>query len=1099
MPTVSVITPAYNAAAYLTASVESVLRQTLADLELLIVDDGSTDATVALARQLAAADPRVRVLTQPNAGPGPARNTGIRHATGRYFAFIDSDDEWDRTFLAEQVEILEARPDVDVLIANARNRGGERDRQPTRPVQGAVGERISLGDMLADESALFIMTVFRREVIDKVGGFDPALLTNEEYDLWIRAALAGLSFARNPTPLGWYTCRPGSLSSQDARMHSGILRVLAKTRPRLAPGSKELAILDSKAGEFAAELAAIEARRALRDRDYRTAADRLAELAARRPGLATRAAALLVAWAPPIGGAAYRLSNRVRTTYRHSRGSANTAAVLVRQLRRMARTVTTIVDASLRAWSGRRQVLLYVRNAMHAGVLEPPCGERGLRSRRAEPIPRATHQGACRSEPLMKFSVVIATYNRAGELADTLSSLAGLQSPHAWEVIVVDNNSPDETRAVVERAAATFPVRLTYAFEPVQGRSAALNHGFSLAAGEIIVTTDDDVRVPADWLTAMERGLEAHRCDYVGGRVLPLWGAPRPNWIPNRGGHMWAVIALLDFGPSPLRFGTRVPLGVNMAFRRAVLDRVGGFNPRIGRKAGTLLGQEVREWCLRAHALDARGWYLPDMVVEHRIPADRLQKSYFRRWFYWRGISRAMLYADTGRDMQQPEQSTLDFTKVAHIAGVPRYLFRSAAVTLREMLRAAWRRDAAAQFEHEAQLCFFVGIFAQRWKDRHRPVPQAVGQTIAGAARPAPASVDGGPTATALRQARTQQGAESASTHQMARPHAANLIAVIIPTYNRAARLAETLDRLAQTRCHVPNWEVIVVDNNSSDDTRAVVESRAARFPVRLRYVFEGTQGRSQALNTGIAACSAQVLVFTDDDVLVADGWLDAATAPLLAAGDIEYTGGPVRPLWEAPRPEWLSPDKSDLWGTIAILDYGDQSFVFEERRRVPLGANMAARRTLFDRIGLFSSRLGRTGRRLLGQEVPELLARARAAGARGLYVPTMIVDHHVPASRLQKAYFRRWWYGKGISRAELDRLQPVNELGVDLSRAKQVFGLPRFMVRMALTDLVGWIVCGVTLNRAEQFKHEAMLCYFAGYTAARRQSMRSLRPAVAR
>jgi glycosyltransferase involved in cell wall biosynthesis len=327
---------------------------------------------------------------------------------------------------------------------------------------------------------------------------------------------------------------------------------------------------------------------------------------------------------------------------------------------------------------------------------------------------------------------------------------------------------------------------------------------------------------------------------------------------------------------------------------------------------------------------------------------------------------------------------------------------------------------------------------------------------------------------------------------------AAALVAVIIPTYNRAGLLGETLDRLAQTRCRVPNWEVIVVDNNSSDDTRAVVDSRVAGYPVPLRYVFERAQGRSHALNTGIATCSAPILVFTDDDVLVAGGWLDAAIAPLLAAGDIEYTGGPVRPLWEAPRPEWLSPDKSDLWGTIAILDYGNEAFVFEERRRVPLGANMAARRTLFDRIGLFSARLGRTGQRLLGQEVPELLARARAAGARGLYVPEMIVDHHVPASRLQKSYFRRWWYGKGISRAELDRLQPLNELGVDLSRAKQLFGMPRFMIRLALTDLVGWIVCGVTLNRPDQFKHEAMLCYFAGYTAARRQSMRQLRPAVA-
>jgi hypothetical protein len=165
----------------------------------------------------------------------------------------------------------------------------------------------------------------------------------------------------------------------------------------------------------------------------------------------------------------------------------------------------------------------------------------------------------------------------------------------------------------------------------------------------------------------------------------------------------------------------------------------------------------------------------------------------------------------------------------------------------------------------------------------------------------------------------------------------------------------------------------------------------------------------------------------------------------------------------------------------------------------VPLGANMAVRRTLFDRIGLFSARLGRTGQRLLGQEVPELLARGRAAGARGQYVPEMVVDHHVPASRLQKSYFRRWWYGKGISRAELDRLQPLTELGVDLSVTKHFLGVPRFMLRHAAADVVGWIFCGLVFRRADQFRHEAMLCYFAGYMTARRQSMRLLRPAVAR
>jgi len=232
MPAVSVIMPAYNAERYLTGAVASVLRQSFADLELLIVDDGSADRTVEIAQQFAQRDPRVRVLQQANAGPGPARNTGFHAARGRLFAFLDSDDEWDAEFLAEHVAILDARPDVDVLVGNARNRGGARHGRPSRPVEDD-GAPITLAKMLGDEEALFIMTVFRRTVIDAVGGFDPALFTNEEYEMWIRAALAGFRFARHPKPLGWYTCRPESLSSSDTRMLSGILRVYAKTRPSL--------------------------------------------------------------------------------------------------------------------------------------------------------------------------------------------------------------------------------------------------------------------------------------------------------------------------------------------------------------------------------------------------------------------------------------------------------------------------------------------------------------------------------------------------------------------------------------------------------------------------------------------------------------------------------------------------------------------------------------------------------------------------------------------------------------------------------------------------------------------------------------------------
>jgi glucosyl-dolichyl phosphate glucuronosyltransferase len=318
-----------------------------------------------------------------------------------------------------------------------------------------------------------------------------------------------------------------------------------------------------------------------------------------------------------------------------------------------------------------------------------------------------------------KFSIVIPTYNRAAELRQTLASLAKLSVSGTWEVIVVDNNSSDDTRQVVREAAQSFPADLRYFFEPKVGRSAALNTGIKAASGQIIATTDDDVRVDADWLDQAEQGLEQGKSDFVGGKVLPIWAGAKPDWISNRGGRHWSVIALLDYGPVPVEFGKRyAPLGVNLAFRRDAFERAGLWDSRIGRKAGTLLGQEVREWCMRAREAGLKGMYVPGMVVHHVIPQDRLNKRYFRRWFYWHGVSRAMLYQQRNIDMQSPEETGLDFSKVPHILGVPRYMYRTFLGSIAGIFRAKLAGRAGESFDHELWLWFFLGVVRQRWKDR---------------------------------------------------------------------------------------------------------------------------------------------------------------------------------------------------------------------------------------------------------------------------------------------------------------------------------------------------------------------------------------------
>jgi glycosyltransferase involved in cell wall biosynthesis len=328
----------------------------------------------------------------------------------------------------------------------------------------------------------------------------------------------------------------------------------------------------------------------------------------------------------------------------------------------------------------------------------------------------------------MRFSVVIPTFNRASDLRKTLDSLSRIATTSEWEAIVVDNNSTDDTRVAVEESVSTFPVDLRYLFEPEQGRSAALNAGILVARGEVIATTDDDVEVEPDWLDRAGEALETLDCDYVGGKVLPVWPAARPDWIPDHGGKQWAVIALLDYGPEPLQFFTRahrVPIGVNMAFRKSAFDRAGLWSNRVGRKKGTLLGQEVREWMLRARAAGLRGYYIPSMVVHHMIQPDRLEKAYFRRWFYWNGVSRALMYRDAWIDMQAPESTELDFSRVPHVFGVPRFFYRKVPREARRALVSAWRRQSAESFDAELWLWFFAGVLRQRWQDRKLPRPAA--------------------------------------------------------------------------------------------------------------------------------------------------------------------------------------------------------------------------------------------------------------------------------------------------------------------------------------------------------------------------------------
>jgi len=310
MPTVSVIMPAYNVEGYIGDAARSVLHQTYGDLELIIADDGSTDSTPEVIEQLRASDPRVRAITVPSNGPSAARNAAMRLARGQFFALLDSDDIWEREFLARQMVRFGAHPEVDLVSGNARYLGSRRHGQTIGPWPD-TRPPITLATIISDERAVFIMTVFRRRVFEVVGGFNESLRGNEDFDFWLRAALAGFVFARNDEPLAWYRRRDDSLSSNGIRMLRGAIEVCRTWLPAFAD-RPERPLMERQIDYYEAELAAELARQALAVGDTAEAARALDALQTRRPSMRTAVAALLARRAGPVLSAMYHVKRAVQ-------------------------------------------------------------------------------------------------------------------------------------------------------------------------------------------------------------------------------------------------------------------------------------------------------------------------------------------------------------------------------------------------------------------------------------------------------------------------------------------------------------------------------------------------------------------------------------------------------------------------------------------------------------------------------------------------------------------------------------------------------------------------------------------------------------------
>jgi glycosyltransferase involved in cell wall biosynthesis len=238
MTQVSVLLPTYNRAHYIAEAIQSTLDQTYADFEIVVVDDGSTDNSAEVVQRFT--DPRVRFIRQENRGISGALNTAFRESRGRYVAILNSDDIWLPDLLAEEVPVLQARPDVGLIYA--RCQAMDLSRRPLARTTGVParypGEMFK--SLLYGDHVCTIAALIRREHLEQAGLWDESLIANEDWDMWLRLALV-CRFYFIDKILARFRVHPGRItntsSERFARLVADRIKVIDKAyaRPDLPP------------------------------------------------------------------------------------------------------------------------------------------------------------------------------------------------------------------------------------------------------------------------------------------------------------------------------------------------------------------------------------------------------------------------------------------------------------------------------------------------------------------------------------------------------------------------------------------------------------------------------------------------------------------------------------------------------------------------------------------------------------------------------------------------------------------------------------------------------------------------------------------------
>ncbi|MBW4566564.1 MAG: glycosyltransferase family 2 protein [Tolypothrix carrinoi HA7290-LM1] len=260
-------------------------------------------------------------------------------------------------------------------------------------------------------------------------------------------------------------------------------------------------------------------------------------------------------------------------------------------------------------------------------------------------------------------------------------------------------------------------------------------------------------------------------------------------------------------------------------------------------------------------------------------------------------------------------------------------------------------------------------------------------------------------------------------------------ISAIICTHNRDTYLGAAIDSLLKQE-FAAGFEVVVVDNNSSDRTREVVEQRLS--DPRLKYVFEPVLGLSVARNTGAKESRGEILAYLDDDAVASSHWLQILYSAYENNSKIAIAGGKVTLLWPQgiQQPRWLSPG---LAANLGAYDLGDSIVYIEQPGLTPRGLNYSIRRSFLNEIGGFDPNLGRVGKNLLSNEELQMTELALQRGWQVAYLPDALVAHNVAPERLNRSWFlnRGWW--QGISECYREQLAGKAGIG-QLQRGSERF-----------------------------------------------------------